>query len=440
MKNKKKLVCALLVVLMVTSLFAGCSTTSTKSSSSTTSSSKAQKLTLTVYSMENLKAANVNDYFSDFEKQNNVTIKNITFQSAQFVQSFSVAMSAGAQADVLLLNGQDVRSFANNGLIDDLTTSVNYQNRFLPNAVSQYEFNGKLYALPWSGGNTSGVYYNKDILSKYKLQPPTTLADLVSDTSVLKKAGIATFAFGGGSIYMWPMWFMDVFQQTTGGKAVADTEATLAGTMKFTDPAYVQAMSILGELGTGNMFQTGFNGANSAAGETTFEANKAAFFFGGTWEIGTFTSAGMTNIGVVPFPVVVNGATSGQVGAAGGGGAAIYSKAPAANKSMDLKLLDYVTSDAKAMQISNWDGDAYSPNTNAKLTQSNPLYTTVNSNLVPSTFGFLDWIWPAALNTVIQQQIQAVTGGKTTAAAAMAAVQKEYNTEVSNGYVFGKAS
>jgi raffinose/stachyose/melibiose transport system substrate-binding protein len=56
--------------------------------------------------------------------------------------------------------------------------------------------------------------------------------------------------------------------------------------------------------------------------------------------------------------------------------------------------------------------------------------------LLPSTVTFLDWIWAPEITKEFQDGIQAVVGGKITAEAEMAKIQKIFDDIKAKGYDF----
>jgi len=75
-------------------------------------------------------------------------------------------------------------------------TSV--QNQYLPGAIQDVHYNGKLYGMPWFT-DFGLIYYRKDLLQQYHMAVPTTWEQLQSEakTLVAKKAVKEGFVFQG---------------------------------------------------------------------------------------------------------------------------------------------------------------------------------------------------------------------------------------------------
>ena len=450
---KKRLIFLIAVMLVVGMAFTACvpsdlaeeSEAPEETASSTASESNGESpapeggKTIVIYMEDDFIRDSYTDFYKDYEEATGNTVKPILVPKDQYVQNLTVALNGNQQIDVLYMNGQDVRSLAGKGVILEMGGLVDYWDRFNQSAIDQYTYGGKTYGVPTNGGNTSGVYYNKEILNNYNLSVPATFEDLVAMRDVLKADGISVFAFGGASKYMWPMWYFDVFAQTSGGKSIERTIEVLSGSAKFTDEDFVSAMQILQRFGEEELFQDGFNGAEQAQGNAVFTAEKAALFFGGTWEIDGFRKAGLEGdkLGITSFPVVVDGAQSQQTGSAGGAAMSLCSSIDPENEQAALELIDYLSSDVKILELSVLDGTAMAPNKNFVPEQADPLYPdTINTELAPTTVTFLDWIWPPEVVTAFQNEIQAVVGGQTTAQEAMDRIQNVLDDLFEGGYTF----
>jgi raffinose/stachyose/melibiose transport system substrate-binding protein len=179
----------------------------------------------------------------------------------------------------------------------------------------------------------------------------------------------------------------------------------------------------------------------TAQGLAVFSSGKSALFYGGTWELVGFRESGMTGdkLGLVPFPIVVPGAGSEQTGSGGSPGICLRKGLSAERQKVVLDLINYISSDAKVQAYRDFLGDSH-PEANKRFkfsANTDPLVSSVIvPTLVPTTVTFLDWVWPPEIVAAFQDQLQAVTGGQTTAAAAMAEIQKVFDNLVKNGYNF----
>ncbi len=83
--------------------------------------------------------------------------------------------------DVMALDVIWTPEFAQAGWLDDLSGRLSDDeiSKFLKGPVVADTYNGRLYAVPWYV-DAGVLYYRKDLLEKYGLDPPSTLEELVA--------------------------------------------------------------------------------------------------------------------------------------------------------------------------------------------------------------------------------------------------------------------
>ena len=424
MKNISKIVSVICAIALIATLSVG--TVSAKSATPA-------KTKLVFYGIQDVNTA---DLFTKFEAQNNVTVQKIVQPSDKFDQSFMVAINGGQQVDFGMLNGQSVRSYITKGLIADLTKDVNYADRFYKSSADMFVINGKRYALPAITIWNMGLFYNKDIFAKYNLKAPKTYADVLNINTVLNKNGIAGISVGAANGYDLTNWYFVNFFQASGNKGLERTIDTLKGKAKFTDADYVEAMGYVQKYAKDNIFQKGFLGADGAARLATFASGKAGMLFTGNWDIAAMNTAGLksSQIGVVNWPIMKNGAKAQVSGTAAGAAAVIYTKSASKNKALDLKALDYLTSDANNIKYNGISKTFLSTNKNVKIPGIDPLNQQIQNDLVPNIVTFLDWYWPADVTKVFAEELQSVMALQDSPKVAMDKIQKAFDAAVAKGY------
>ena len=178
-----------------------------------------------------------------------VTVKETDYPSESFVALFTAQQTAGQPADVLALNGQDLRRYATNGTLLALDANEKNLDRFRSGAIATGRINGKTYGLPIGSISGFPVFINKQVLAKAGADVPQSYADMVALRDKLKPLGLKVFTHPGKNIYLWPVWFFTTFAQTTGNKSVERTADILSGKSKFTDDDVVHALDLLFKFG-----------------------------------------------------------------------------------------------------------------------------------------------------------------------------------------------
>lgn len=443
MKNKllKKIVSGLLVVSMV-SVLAGCSGGSTSDSKDDSTTEAAEELNIYLCDMsedEGLAMAEM------FEKDTGIKLNVYAYSSEDFVQSFMVAANGNQDIDLLELNGQDVRSFVMKGLLQDVS-GLECVDRLDDAAVEQYTYGDKLYGIGAFSGKSSGIYVNMDLIEEYGAKAPETMDDLLDLRDKLKADGKSVFGFGGGSVYMWPMWYFSTFAQTSGGKPVERTEEILTGKAKFTDADSIEAFQVLRTFAEEGFWQEGFNGTDSDGGLAVFTGGNAACFYGGTWDTRPIEKSGMENVELMKFPIIKDGATSLQPGDVCDTGWSIYSKIDPSRQAAAEKFLDWVTSEETLQNFRDSDDEGLREwglnDVNKNLPdpeEITPLDQTKNEFRETCTFTLLDWIYPPEITTELQTVLQSLTGLQITAEQAGEQMQAVMDQLLADGYDFNAA-
>src|SRR5262245_42325935 len=110
-----------------------------------------------------------------------VRSESLTWNSDEQHQFYAVNLEGGnAGLDVLMLDVVWVPEFAQAGWLLDLTRFLAPSDLapHFPAAVEPAVRDGRVFALPWFM-NVGLLYYRKDLLDKYGLEPPRTYAELV---------------------------------------------------------------------------------------------------------------------------------------------------------------------------------------------------------------------------------------------------------------------
>ena len=385
------------------------------------------------------------EMFAEFEAANNCKIVPITVLSEDWAAYMSVAMNGGSQLDVFYMNGQDVRSCAQKGLLVELSQYGDYLDRFYDAPLAPFRVDGGLYAIPYGGGGGMNMCYNQAILDEYNLQLPTNMEELAQVKSVLDEHGIAMFTHEGAVTYMWPSWMFMLLGQATDGKAVETTFATLKGEMKFTDEPYLEAMSVLEKLGKEGYFINGVNALDRQGALQSFINGEALFYY--NCAFADTRKGGMGDeLQITKGPLFCKEAQEGKVyttGSASGCPLAIYSGTQ--NLELSLKLVDWMSDPVNVVKwLHDYTDDQsiiksyLAPQVNFERpadVEADPLIdilTEQNAGLEV----WLDWYWPTDVTTTFKEVLQAVIGGQLDAVTALETVQETFDNCVLDGYVF----
>src|SRR3954452_18662932 len=205
------------------------------------------------------------------------------------IQKVLQQASSKSLPDVLMLDNPDIQQIAATGALAPLKDFGLNTDGYAPGPVSAATYKGDLYALQ-PVANTIAIFYNKDILSKAGVKPPTTWDELKTSAKKLTKGGQYGFAFNATADYegAWqflpPMW-------TNGGD---ETD--------LKSPQVAEALQLWKDLvDDGSASKSVINWKQSDVNDQ-FVAKKAAMMLNGPWQIPSLQKA-KVNFGVTPFPI-----------------------------------------------------------------------------------------------------------------------------------------
>jgi multiple sugar transport system substrate-binding protein len=195
-----------------------------------------------------------------------------------------------------MLDNPDIQQIAATGALAPLGDYGITADGYAPGPIAAATYQNQLYGLQ-PGANTLAIFYNKDILDKAGVKPPTTWAELKADAQKLTAGKQYGFAFNATADYegAWqflpPMW-------TNGGDET-----------NLKSPEVAAALQLWKDLVDDGSASKSVVNWSQADVNDQFIAGKAAMMLNGPWQIPALDKAKI-NYGVVKFPVNTPGQTS----------------------------------------------------------------------------------------------------------------------------------
>jgi multiple sugar transport system substrate-binding protein len=265
------------------------------------------------------------------------------------------ALTGSEPPDVLVLSGGDlVKSYYNEGLVDDLTGAVQTGNidlnDFFEAPLDQCKMGDKLLCLPW-GTDMYALFWNKDLFEAAGLDPetpPATLEELAEFSDKLTKVAadgtieqigfLPDQAWGHSDLYL--QMFGGFWYNADGTRITANSQPVIDA-MKWQQQFYTK-------YGVDNVmaFSSGWADAYMSA-DYPFYTGKLAMYVDGEWMTGpNFISAFKpeASYGVAAFPPPADHPERANTAVVQGTVAVIPSGA--ANKEESAKLLAWMMSPA----------------------------------------------------------------------------------------------
>lgn len=212
---------------------------------------------------------------------------DLIYQTANMQQFAQAAHSSSGPDVVYGIANDNVATFATAGLVKEVPSGTIDESAFTPAAVSACRVDGKPYSVPIAIESIA-LFYNTD-----KVQtPPETFGDLVTEAQ--QKGG---FMFDASNFY-YVYGFLRaeggyVFQNSNDKYDVEDIGLDNDGAKK--------AYSFLNDLV--NKYHLMKPDITGDVAKSSFQNGKLAFYIGGPWDVGGFTTAG-THFKVAPLPTL----------------------------------------------------------------------------------------------------------------------------------------
>ncbi|HCM25125.1 MAG TPA: sugar ABC transporter substrate-binding protein [Treponema sp.] len=213
---------------------------------------------------------------------------------------------------------------------------------------------GEIWEIPLGTSNiTTVLYVNEALVKSLGFQAPKTYADLVKMVPAAKAKGLDVITIDGADGWAWGSCFMSSIIARVSGDPAWVSKA-VAGTYKFTDKAFVDALATIPQMLKDGVLSEKAVLVDYGANISAFSNQKALCMIQGQWAAGGIEPAVAENTLMMAFPALPNekAATAGSVAAAiqvGYGITQAGAKDPAVRDAA-LKFIKYFYSHAETTQ------------------------------------------------------------------------------------------
>jgi raffinose/stachyose/melibiose transport system substrate-binding protein len=396
-------------------------------------------------------------YFTDkvlgaFHKAHpDISVKTTFYKGSDLQQQIRTALQARTGPDIVRAPSvSQTIPFANAHLLADLTP---YSKKWgWDKVVSQwareaFTIDGKLYALPMRV-DTMMVYTNKTLFDSKGWTTPQNRSDLESWAAEAAGHGITPF---GSSSVDWAAageWLMTLFWNNFSGPDAV--YQALTGQIQFTDPTFVDAVTLLKSYFDKGWIAGGpskYFSVPSAEIGASLGKGTTATIIQGEWymsNIGQFFGSAAGNDSDWDWfvmPPLSSDVKAGSMPVGFGGSYAVNS----ASKQQDdaAQFLNWFYSDKSAALQRMADVPAtydiaidFTPseipsNADPRTTR---LLTSVNQAISSGNYGYVTWTWwPPKTDTMVFQNLEQVLTGKTTPAEYCQQIADSFTAEFKAG-------
>ncbi|HEY0389312.1 MAG TPA: extracellular solute-binding protein [Gaiellales bacterium] len=438
-----------LLALFVIAALTGCGTpgssapaASLPAASGGTGFDTTQKVTLTMWDAETSPGPSKaeDELISEFERRYpNVTVHRVVKSFDDYMATIKLAASSGDAPDVFQGNeGYAVdQALIRAHLIRPLDTQAKaygWDSRF-GSAATMAPLRWSQDGSAWGTGTlwgvaqkaeVLGVYYDKDVLDRLGLQPPSTFAEFEHTLAVAKSAGVPPIMVGG--LDRWPLGhvFMVLQALYEQPSAIASWVYGRPGA-SFDTAGTRRAAEVFARWGARGYFEDGFDGVSQQSAAARFAKGDGLYFITGPWENQTFAGQLGDRVGFFPMP----GAGGRDAPTTGALSLPFHVSARSKHPDVAAAFIDFLTSPhAAQLMIGHGDLPSADPGgaaggTGSSLREISQAWTSKAKAgaLVP----YLDWA-TATMGDTMFGGLQQLSQGHITPAAFAAAVQRDWET------------
>lgn len=377
---------------------------------------------------------------ADFEKQYGV---KVTYQWQgkvdDMITNLQAAKMANEKVDLCTPNGgRTYSSLAPNGMLMDITKLMEpLKDRFNEGMLEYYTIGGHLWGFPYGDRSSSVLYYNKTMFDELGLKEPVTFDDLLNIGEVIKeKKGIMPMIHQGKTQSYWLMYYGDIYAQTSGNKSISNVSEFLTGKSKFTGEAEIAAFDYFKKMYDAGLYTSASFETDADGMKAAFAQQKAAMFFGGTWELApTRNLVKDFELGVTSLPrFVEDSSVIVQHAGAPDYGMSIPSFIDQDNLGNVMQFVEFILRKENAEKILS----TYQPISCAIKgvpSISDKYAQKISTEMVPKNTIWIDWVMPLQMNNALMQAVPAAMSGAVTPEQAAQQVQTAYDNLVKDtGY------
>ena len=339
-------------------------------------------------------------------------------------------LASGEPVDLIMIDGQQVRAWARDGLLADLSADPNLET-VLARVPAQFQIGGPgettRRALPLAASRgllITGLYYNKALLDEAGVSQPTTIADLEAMVEPLAKLGAAPLVHCSGDVFFNQIlitWILPMIVERSGADPHEFAERTVRGDVHYDSAEWIEAFATIARLRESGVMLEGSSAINYVGMQQVLLQGKAAATFQGSWmlpQILAGTASRPFDVHVAP-PPLVDGARRPRPILAWAGFA--LPATAARPRDAAYAFLEYASRPEVDREVTA-GSQTYSPIPESNETIANPIAREFLP-LFDDAISPLDWLWEPEITAEIDSQVQALVKGTTDPSSAGGAVQ-----------------
>lgn len=219
-----------------------------------------------------------------------ITLTQNILANDEYKTQIATLAAAGDLPDVFLLQGMNTISWAEQGLLYDLTEDIEsspYYDDYNTAYFAPFEYEDSIYGYPaLTGGTCTVVIYDKEMWAEAGYDEfPSTWDEVEEAAEYFNEQGITCIAFGNGGQWQANSDFLSTLGNRYTGPDWFYSLIADDGTAAFTDEEFVAALTEMQYLfAETDIFNEDFNAVTNEDAREYYIAGTAAAFIGGNWD------------------------------------------------------------------------------------------------------------------------------------------------------------
>ncbi|MGT2463666.1 sugar ABC transporter substrate-binding protein [Sinomonas atrocyanea] len=352
----------------------------------------------------------IGDALNTCAQKAGVTLDRQTITGSALIQKVLQQASSKTLPDVLMLDNPDLQQIASTGALAPLSDFKISTDGFADGVLQAGTYNGKVYGLAPTV-NTIALFYNKDLLAKAGIQPPTTWDELKAAAAKLTSGSQYGIAFSAAATYEGTWQFLPFMWSNGGDEKNLDS------------PQNAEALQLWTDLVKDGSASSGVLNWKQADVKDQFVAGKAAMMVNGPWQLPPLDKAAGLNYGIVKLPT--KNATDTEVAPLGGETWTVPQTGNKAKQAKAAEVVGCMNSDEMQLSMAKQRNTVPSKTTLAAQFASQNPKLSVFTDLIKTArarTGELGADWPKAA-TKIYTAVQSALTGKASPADALKQAQ-----------------
>lgn len=215
---------------------------------------------------------------------------DVLFDEAYHNKLQAMAVAQELPDIMFLWPGKRTGVVTGSGQIKDLRPWLEpHMDEFAPTAVAAQGPNGEIYELPEQVTATHVMYTNTRLLDELGLEFPETMDELIAQGETIRAAGYIPVAMDNGGGWQMQSCLLSALVERTGGRDWL--EDAVNGDAAFTDPEFVDALTVIETLAGEDMLTPGINQAEYGQALTDFINDEAVYFIDGGWRVNNLVNS-----------------------------------------------------------------------------------------------------------------------------------------------------